>query len=357
MKIHMTWRDYELISAYLDNQLSSKDRALLEARLKTDSELRMELQEIGKTRLLVRRLPKLRAPHNYFVKADAIRVRPTLRLAPVFGIVSALASVLLALVIFGSTFFSSSPQVAMAPAASNTNPPLAAQQEVQRSAASPVTTTESAPPVMLGAPILGTPTENIGTSVISQTEVATPTTIYVYVYPPTSTPQKGLSINGEATKIARTPCLEYYSGGAYPTDSNVSNCPTVTSTSSAFLESILQTSTPTPSETPTPTPTTTPTPTITPTPTASPTPTPTDTPPSVEKLAPSATEASPTEGALPNQTVGAGNPVSDNQAPIKTPVGPNVSFLNYIVLTVEISLAAIAILTGITAIILRIRAR
>jgi hypothetical protein len=55
--------------------------------------------------------------------------------------------------------------------------------------------------------------------------------------------------------------------------------------------------------------------------------------------------------------VGAGNPVSDNQAPIKTPVGPNVSFLNYIVLTVEISLAAIAILAGITAIILRIRAR
>ena len=124
MKNHMTSRDYELISAYLDNQLGRKARALFEARLKTDSELRKELQEISKTRLLVRSLPKLRAPRNYYVKAEAIRARPTLRLAPVFGIVSAIASVLLALVIFGSTFFSSSPQVAMAPAAPNPNAPL-----------------------------------------------------------------------------------------------------------------------------------------------------------------------------------------------------------------------------------------
>jgi hypothetical protein len=55
--------------------------------------------------------------------------------------------------------------------------------------------------------------------------------------------------------------------------------------------------------------------------------------------------------------LGAGNPAATSQEADETQASPNVSFLNYIVLTLEISLAAIAILAGITAIILRIRAR
>src|SRR4030042_5355317 len=116
MKNQITSRDYELISAYLDSQLGNQERALLESRLKADPELQNELHEITKTRLLIRNLPILRAPHNYYIKAEAVRVRPTQRLAPVFGIVLAVARVLLALVIFGSTFFNTNPQVALAPA-------------------------------------------------------------------------------------------------------------------------------------------------------------------------------------------------------------------------------------------------
>jgi hypothetical protein len=337
MKNHMTSRDYELISTYLDNQLGLKERAFFEARLKTDPELRKELQEISKTRLLVRRLPELRAPRNYFVKAETTRARPTLRLAPVFGIVSAVASVLLALVIFGSTFFSSSPQVAMAPAAQNPNAPLAAQQEVQRSVASPVITTEATPSVLMSAPILATPTPSLGTIETSQTEIATPTTIYLYAYPPTSTPEAGISINDQQTEVTRIPCEGYYGSSAYPTASPLYNCPTPTSTLSTYLESILTTSTPTPSETPTPTPA--------------------EIPPSVEKQVPPAGEVSSTEVTAPNQLLGGGNPVSTDEEQTETPASPNVSFLNYIVLTFEISLAAIAIIAGIIAIILRVRAR
>jgi hypothetical protein len=337
MKKNITSRDYELISAYLDNQQGSKERALFEARLKTDFELRKELQEISKTRLLVRRLPRLRAPHNYYVKAEATRARPTLRLAPVFGIVSAVASVLLALVIFGSSFFSTSPQVAMAP---NPNARLSTQPEVERSAPSPVATTEAPPVVLMGAPISLTPTPSTGALAISQTEGATPTTIYLYAYPPTPTHQSGISIFDKETETARISCEEYYGGGTYPTPSDLNNCPTPTSTASGYLERILPTSTPT-----------------APTPNASPTPTPTATPPLVEKLIPSGSEVSSTEAIPPNQSLGAGNPIPANQAPSETPTAPNVSFLNYILLTVEISLAAIAIFTGITAIILRVRAR
>jgi hypothetical protein len=359
MKNHMTSRDYELISAYLDNQLGRKERALFEARLKTDAEMRKELQEISKTRLLVRRLPRLRARRNYFVKAEAARARPMLRMAPVFGIVSAVASVLLALVIFGNSFFSSSSQVAMAPMAPNTNAPLSVQPEVERSVTSPVSTTVATPVIMLGAPILATPTLNISAVGIGQTEIATPTTIYLYAYPPTSTPESGISIYGQETNIARLPCEEYYRTGKYPTPSDLYTCPTPTSTISANQQTILSSFTPTPSETPTPSPTTSPTPSASPTPTpsASPTPTPTNAPTSVEKLVPPSGEVSSTEVTLSDQSLGAGNPAVANQEPTVTSSAPNVSFLNYIVLTVEISLAAVAIIAGITAIVLRVRAR
>jgi hypothetical protein len=347
MNNHITSRDYELISSYLDNHLGGKERALFEARLKSDSELRKELQEISKTRLIVRSLSKIHAPRNYFVNAEVARVRPTLRLAPVFGIVSAVASVLLALVIFGNRFFSASSQVAMAP---NPNAPLADQQEVGRNVTSPVTTTEVAPVVLMGAPVLATPTPNNGSFAISQTEVATPTTIYLYAYPPTSTLEAGISKMDAETQAARSTCEEYYGGGANPTASDLNNCPTRTGTPPGFLENILPTSTPTPSESPTPTPTT-------PAPAASPTPTPTETPPSVGKLAPLVTEALSTEVTTPDQLLGAGNPAPTTQEPAETAVAPNVFFLNYIVLSVEISLAVIAIIAGITAIILRLRAR
>ena len=355
MKNQMTWRDYELISAYLDNHLGGKERALFEARLNTDAELRKELQGISKTRLLLHSLPKLHAPRNYYVKAEATRARPTFRMAPVFGIVSAVASVLLALVIFGSTLFSSSPQVAMAPL-SPTIAPLAAQPEIGRSVTSPLSTTEVAPTIIMAAPVEMT-APNLSASTISQTEMTTPTTIYLYAYPPTSTPGSGISINDQATEVARIACQEYYGAGANPTASNLNNCPTPTGTLSAYLESIFATPTSTPSATPTPSPSATPTPNANPTATASLTPTPTGIPPSVEKQIPSGSEVQTTEVPPSDQSLDVGNAVPAAQQPTETPVAPNVSFLNYILLTVEISLAAIAIIAGITAIILRVRAR
>jgi hypothetical protein len=356
MKNQLTSRDYELVSAYLDNQLGRKERALFEARLKTDSELRKELHEISKTRLLLRQLPRLRAPHNYFIKAEAIHARSSLRLAPVFGIASAIASVLLALVIFGSTIFASSPQVALAPLAPS-NAPLAVQPEVGRSATSPVTATEAGPVGLMGAQVLGTPTSNTSALEITQTEIATPTTIFLYAYPPSSTPISGISINNQETEVARTICQEFYGGGTYPTMSGSNNCPTPTGTLSIHLESILSTSTPSPSATLTPLPSATPTPNTNIPLIASPTPTPTIIPPSIQKEIPTGSEITSTEVSTFDHSLVAANPTAVAQQPTETAVAPNVSFLNYILLTVEISLAAIAIIAGITAIVLRIRAR
>src|SRR4030065_2270076 len=102
MKNQITSRDYKQSSAYLDNQLAGKERAQLESRRKVDPECRKELQEISKTRVLLKSLPRLRAPRNYYISAQPVGVRSRLRLAPTFGIVSALATILLAVGIFSN---------------------------------------------------------------------------------------------------------------------------------------------------------------------------------------------------------------------------------------------------------------
>jgi outer membrane biosynthesis protein TonB len=163
------------------------------------------------------------------------------------------------------------------------------------------------------------------------------------------------SAQGEATGLTQLRCEEYNEGGVYPTDAIPPDCPTVTSTPPAYLEIMVSTETATATQTETPTATPTATPTETPTPTASPTPTPTDTPLPVEKVL-SGNEASPTEGAQSIQAAGTGSSAAADQQSSEASPAPNVSFLNYLLLTVEISLAVIAVIAGITAIILRIRA-
>ncbi len=369
MKDQISTHDYELISAYLDNQLSNRDRAQFDARLKADPELRKALGEISQTRMLMRNLPKLRAPHNYFIRPTAVPVRRTHSFAPVFGIVSAVASVLLALVIFGSTFLKSRQPLAMAPAAApSVQETQVVQSETQKNVAPPQPTEAPPPMVMMTAPRQEvSPTYESGSGIPDETTVPTPTTIYLYAYLPTATSQN-LGIMGEEQQEAtQSQCDQYFNGGTYPPSRIPSVCPsltptqtstpTSTPTSSQILQEVIETASPTPTETATPTftPTATPSETPTPTPMPSPTPPPTEVPPTSEKAIPTGEAASPAGLTAPNIA-------ADNGAPTPSSVdrasgtSSNVSFLNYLLLTVELSLASIAIIAGIIAIIFRIRA-
>jgi anti-sigma factor RsiW len=61
----LTDTDYELISAYLDDMLTSPERSQFEARLKQDAALRQELHAIRQTVALVERLPVVKAPRDF----------------------------------------------------------------------------------------------------------------------------------------------------------------------------------------------------------------------------------------------------------------------------------------------------
>lgn len=68
-------RDWEALSAYLDNQLKAKDRVRLESRLNQDPELRSALQELRRTRAVLRSQPRLRAPRNFTLTAEMAGLR------------------------------------------------------------------------------------------------------------------------------------------------------------------------------------------------------------------------------------------------------------------------------------------
>jgi anti-sigma factor RsiW len=91
----MNQRDLELLSTYLDGQLSPSDSTRLEARLKTDPELASVLTDLRTTRNLLRKLPQRRAPRNFTLTRKMVGQNPPLpRAYPVFRFATALATLL-----------------------------------------------------------------------------------------------------------------------------------------------------------------------------------------------------------------------------------------------------------------------
>jgi hypothetical protein len=90
-----SFRDAELISAYLDNQLSKYDRLRIESRLKIEPDLSKLLGEITQTKLIIHKLPYRRVPQNFTLTSKTVGVKPPLpRFIPFFQLSSALAGIL-----------------------------------------------------------------------------------------------------------------------------------------------------------------------------------------------------------------------------------------------------------------------
>lgn len=103
MTTRITDRDWELLSAYLDGELNARDKARLEGRLQASTDLHAALNDLRRTRALLRAQPRLRAPRNFTLTAESAGIRsssrPAPRLSPIFGMVSAFASFLLVAVV------------------------------------------------------------------------------------------------------------------------------------------------------------------------------------------------------------------------------------------------------------------
>ncbi|GEM_PF-2054440 len=142
-------RDYDLISGYLDDELTDSERSEVESRLPSDAEFAAELSAIRRTINLVKTLPELTAPRDFRLTreqaASIVRERPARALAPnrtlmfrrtLIPLMSAVASVVLVLVgfvsLWGGQLTSNQPNAdtaAIALLQTNTAPPLDADSQ------------------------------------------------------------------------------------------------------------------------------------------------------------------------------------------------------------------------------------
>jgi hypothetical protein len=110
----LTDRDYELLSEYLDGELSESERAALESRLSADAELSRELAGLRETVALVKTLTPRKAPRDFTLNANVV-ARPAARRflfsSSFYSAVSAAAAVLL--IGFGLLFAAQSQNAAL----------------------------------------------------------------------------------------------------------------------------------------------------------------------------------------------------------------------------------------------------
>lgn len=97
--------DIELISTYLDGQLTGAERLAFENRLQNDSDLRRQVAEMRQTVALLKALPTLTAPRNFTLTPAMVRAKqPPRRITYTFSMLSAAAAILM--IVVGFTLFS-----------------------------------------------------------------------------------------------------------------------------------------------------------------------------------------------------------------------------------------------------------
>lgn len=88
-------RDIELLSAYLDGQLSPSESSRLETRLKLEPELVSVMDDLRTARGYLRQLPQRRAPRNFTLTRKMVGQNPPLpRTYSVFRFTTAIATLL-----------------------------------------------------------------------------------------------------------------------------------------------------------------------------------------------------------------------------------------------------------------------
>jgi len=75
MKAQLSHKDWELISEYLDGELSAREKNRLDQRLNQQPELRNSLEEMRQTRSILRSTPRLRAPRNFTLRPEMVQKR------------------------------------------------------------------------------------------------------------------------------------------------------------------------------------------------------------------------------------------------------------------------------------------
>jgi len=183
------FRDVELLSAYLDGELSQAENARLETRLKSDPQLRTVFNDLSQSRSLLRKLPARRAPRNFTLTPKMAGLKPPVpRAFPIFRFASALAAILfvfsfavnLTVPILSNTS-AAAPMIAYGKGGGGGADPtmeaavLATNMAEAPAAAAPVAPAATEAPAATGSPALIAPAAPMATASAQDNQALTPT--------------------------------------------------------------------------------------------------------------------------------------------------------------------------------------
>lgn len=104
----LSTRDWETLSAYLDNQIETRERGSLELRLQNDPEFAQGLEELRLTCLVLKNCPKYRAPRNFTLSPQMAgktqQEKLNFSLFPTLRLTSILAALFFVLISVGNLF-------------------------------------------------------------------------------------------------------------------------------------------------------------------------------------------------------------------------------------------------------------
>lgn len=101
MNKYYSSKDWQLLSNYLDGQLSSREILILEKRLTQENQLKQALQELQQTKYLLQHAKKVPVPHSFTLTPEmAGQIRPAKKpLFPFFSFASVMATLFLVVVL------------------------------------------------------------------------------------------------------------------------------------------------------------------------------------------------------------------------------------------------------------------
>lgn len=130
-------QDWQLLSEYIDDELSSKQRSRLEERLDSDQRLREAYQRLRNTKRVLRSTPQLSAPRRFTLTPEMVGQSEPRPLFPVFRLATAVVSILLVAVLVFDFSDTVLPFGGMAPQAPVAQRELAEGSSADKSAEQP----------------------------------------------------------------------------------------------------------------------------------------------------------------------------------------------------------------------------
>ncbi len=152
MSVKLSPQEWQLISSYLDNQVTAEEKSAVETRLKQDEQYHQAVDGLQRTRALLRSIPARKAPRSFALTPAMVAPKPLSRWLPVFNWGSIAASAAAVILFFATNLL---PGLSLAPQA---GAPMAAEAPAVEMAAPDAGRVEESnysrsPIILWGAPL------------------------------------------------------------------------------------------------------------------------------------------------------------------------------------------------------------